>query len=186
MPARLPESAAVFTEAVASLRAVRLPAPVSVQEVPAPTRIAPFALALTAEVDGDDVLGSGRFVLLHDPSGQDSWEGDLRIVTYLRADLEPDLGEDPMLSDIGWSWLTEQMDPLPHHALGGTVTRVLSRSHGTLSDRPPTVEIEIRASWTPDTPDIGAHLETWAAVLCTVAGIPPLPEGVHALQRTLH
>ena len=30
-------------------------------------------------------------------------------------------------------------------------------------------------------PDLGAHLEAWADLLCTVAGLPPLPEGVVAL-----
>ena len=28
---------------------------------------------------------------------------------------------------------------------------------------------------------IGVHLQAWADLLCTIAGLPPLPEGVVAL-----
>ena len=68
---------------------------------------------------------------------------------------------------------------------------MLSDCHGTLAERPPTVELEIRASWTADDPDglirggVQAHLQGWAALLGTVAGLPPLPEGVSALRRGL-
>jgi len=46
----------------------------------------------------------------------------------------------------------------------------------------PTVEIEVRASWTP-VDDIAGHFTAWGALLCTVAGLPPLPAGVAALAR---
>ena len=60
-----------FARALESLRAARLRPEVRVTEVPAPARIAPFSLALTADVLGppttDEDLASGRFVLLPDP-----------------------------------------------------------------------------------------------------------------------
>jgi hypothetical protein len=115
------------------------------------------------------------------------------VVTYVRAALEPEFASDPVLSDVGWSWLTDCLAAAgaAPTALGGTVTRVLSDCHGTLAERPPTVELEIRASWTADDADgvvVGgllAHLQGWAALLGTVAGLPPLPEGVSALRRGL-
>src|SRR5205085_91091 len=63
MPDDAPEE---FLAAVRGLRAVRLRPEVVLEEVPAPQRIAPFALALSAEVvlDGEE-LATGRFVLLH-------------------------------------------------------------------------------------------------------------------------
>lgn len=184
MPAQLPDTGGDFATAVAALRLARLPGQVTLQEVPAPTRLAPQALALSADVDDDgDEVANGRFVLLHDPRGQDSWEGTFRVVTFAQANLEPDLGEDPLLSEIGWAWLTEQLDPLEPVNLGGTVTRVISHSHGVLADRPSNVEIEIRASWTPRDLQLAGHLEAWGALLCTAAGLPPLPEGVAQLQR---
>ena len=189
------ESSAEFAQAVQDLRGARLRPEVRLTEVPAPSRIAPYAVALTAEVvtagiseEGDE-LASGRFVLLHDPSAPEPWDGVWRAVTFARAELEPELANDPLLGAVGWSWL---MEALAHHdaryvAEGGTVTRVVSESFAGLDDRPATVEMEIRASWTPTGPDLGSHLHAWADLLCTIAGLPPLPEGVVALpgQRRL-
>ena len=45
----------------------------------------------------------------------------------------------------------------------------------------PAVEMEVRASWTPLGGSLGDHLEAWCNLLCTIAGLPPLPEGVIAL-----
>ena len=101
---------AEFAQALVDLRAARLRPEVRVTEVPAPQRIAPYAVALTGEVvsaDEDDVeLASGRFVLLHDPAAPEPWDGVWRAVTYARAELEPELASDPMLGAVGWTWLT--------------------------------------------------------------------------------
>lgn len=185
MPGAAPDA---FGRAVASLRTARPRSEVVLTEVPAPQRIAPFAAALTADVVvGDDELATGRFVLLHDPAGQDAWEGTFRVVTFVRAALEPELGADAMLGQVGWTWLEDALADAGAHAVarGGTVTRVLSESFAGLADRPATVEIEIRASWTPVDDDLAAHLRGWTDLLCTVAGLPPLPEGVVALPRQL-
>ena len=159
---------------------------VRLTEVPAPQRIAPFAVALTAEVLGsheDDELASGRFVLLHDPAAPEPWEGVWRAVTFARAELEPELATDPLLGAVGWTWLTGSLDSAgaDYTAEAGTVTRVVSESFAGLADRSATVEMEVRASWTPRTAEIGVHLQGWADLLCTIAGLPPLPEGVTAL-----
>ena len=112
---------AVFARTLSALRDVRLRSEVRLTEVPAPTRIAPYAAALTADVidvaDPDDDLATGRFVLLHDPAAPDTWDGQWRIVTFARAELEPELAGDPMLGAVGWSWLT---DSLANRNLGWT------------------------------------------------------------------
>ena len=177
---------AEFAQALADLRAARLRPEVRLTEVPAPQRIAPYAVALTAEVlgrDEDDELASGRFVLLHDPAAPEPWEGVWRAVTFARAELEPELATDPMLGAVGWTWLTGALEghDAPYTAEAGTVTRVVSESFAGLSDRSATVEMEVRASWTPLTAEVGVHLQGWADLLCTIAGLPPLPEGVTAL-----
>ena len=179
---------AEFSAALADLRAAVLRPEITLTEVPAPVRIAPHAVALTADVHptagSDDPVSTGRFVLLHDPSEPEPWGGPWRVVTFARAELEPEMAGDPVLGDVGWSWL---VDALEHHALAygaeaGTVTRVVSQSYAGLADRPATVEMEIRASWTPHDPvQIGAHLQAWCDVLCAIGGLPPLPEGVVAL-----
>jgi hypothetical protein len=182
MPDEAPEG---FLDVVTRLRGTVLRPEVTLEEVPAPQRIAPFALALSADVvsDGDE-LATGRFVLLHDPTGPDAWQGTYRIVTFVRAGLESELGNDPMLGQVGWSWLEEALGSTgaEHTAAGGTVTRVVSETFGALAGPPPTVEIEVRASWTP-LDDIVTHLEAWATLLCTVAGLEPLTPGVATLRR---
>jgi hypothetical protein len=74
-----------FSRALESLRAARLRPEVRLTEVPAPQRIAPYAVALTADVlpsvGSDDELASGRFVLLFDPSAPEPWNGQWRAVT---------------------------------------------------------------------------------------------------------
>jgi hypothetical protein len=183
------DTPAAFTRALKDLREARLRPEVRITEVPAPSRIAPYAVALTAEVvtaappaEGDE-LASGRFVLLHDPAAPEPWDGVWRAVTFARAELEPELGNDPMLGGVGWSWLMDALAShnAPYVAEGGTVTRVVSESFAGLAERETTVEMEIRASWTPIAPNLGAHLQAWAELLCTIAGLPPLPEGVVAL-----
>jgi hypothetical protein len=52
-----------------------------IEEVPAPQKLAPFAFALSADVViGESDLATGRFVLLHDPDGQEAWNGKFRAV----------------------------------------------------------------------------------------------------------
>jgi Protein of unknown function (DUF3000) len=181
-----------FARAVASLRPVRLRAEIRLAEAPAPQRLAPFAIALTADVtdssdsDGDDTA-TGRFVVLHDPAGQEAWQGDTRIVAYVRAELEPEMASDPFLADVAWTWLTEGLARrLPEHgyrAVGGTVTRVTSDCYGTMAGRPVVAHVELRVSWTPDSESLGGHLEAWGDVLAAAAGLAPLPPGVAALPN---
>ncbi|MCA1783479.1 MAG: DUF3000 domain-containing protein [Dermatophilaceae bacterium] len=179
---------AEFSAALADLRAAVLRPEIKLTEVPAPSRIAPYAVALTADVletaSADEALATGRFVLLHDPSEPEPWGGAWRAVTYARAEMEPEMATDPVLGDVGWSWLVDALDGhgVEYTAEAGTVTRVVSESYAGLADRPASVEMEIRASWTPIDPTrIGAHLQAWGDVLCAIGGLPPLPEGVVAL-----
>ncbi len=173
-----------FRAAVATMRAARLRPEVFCEEMPAPQRIAPFAAALTADVtvDGTD-LGTGRIILLHDPAGNDAWDGTYRCVAYARAEIEIDLVTDPMLAAVGWSWLTEALDAhgATYAAASGTVTRVATESFGGMSEEGGTAQLELRASWTPIGMDIGPHVEAWGELLCTAVGLEPVPEGVTAI-----
>ncbi len=169
---------------------------VSISEIPAPGKLAPYAVALGAEVvsaehpetTGADVdeLATGRVVVLYDPDRPSEWDGEFRVVSYIRAELEHELGHEAMLGSVAWSWLTEALETngCEVRSIGGTTTRVLSESFGTLAGRPATIDLEFRGSWTPvmeDPEQVGDHLSAWIDLLCTVAGLPPLPEGVTAL-----
>lgn len=175
-----------FAHALRSVHEARLRPEVRLTEVPAPTRLAPHAVAMTADIvdesDGEDVA-TGRFVLLHDPAEPEPWGSAWRVVTFARAELEPEVAGDPMLGAVGWSWLTDALETHEVQAdnLAGTVTHVVSESFGDLDERESTVEMEIRASWSPADPEVGRHLQAWVDMLGTVGGLPPLPDGVVAL-----
>jgi hypothetical protein len=188
------EVPAPFRAALDSLRDHRVRPEVHLTEVPAPARIAPYSVALSGELpagpgdaldelDGHPELATGRFVALYDPAGQEAWDGTFRIVTLVRAHLDAELGNDPLLAEVAWTWLLDSLaaEGAAARALSGTVTRVLSQSFGSLETHPDDVEVEIRASWTPAGSDLGPHIRAWGALLCTSAGMPPLPEGVTSL-----
>ena len=173
-----------FRRAVQDLQSAPWRPELEVDEMPAPQRIAPFSAAVTADVlVGGEEVGSGRLVLLHDPAGNAAWQGTFRCVTFARADVDPEMVTDPLLAQVGWSWL---LDALASHAAdyeapSGTVTSVASESFGGMAEEPPRAEIEVRASWTPQLVDgvgLAPHLAAWAELLCTTAGLPPLPPGV--------
>ncbi|PJE93944.1 DUF3000 domain-containing protein [Streptomyces carminius] len=183
-----------FRQAVAALAEVRPRPEVRLGPLPAPRRLAPFAYALEAavEVDGEE-LADGRFVLLHDPAGQEAWQGTFRVVTLARAELEPEIAADPLLPEVTWAWLTGALQArrAAYAEPGGTVTRASSHSFGELAGQAPHSEIEIRASWTPreardpgspraprelgELPGntAGGHLYAWCDLLSQCAGLPP-------------
>lgn len=181
------EQPPAFREAVAAMRSATLRPEVFCEQMPAPQRIAPYAAALSADVTIDDTdAGTGRIILLHDPDGNDAWEGTFRCVAYCRCEIELDMVTDPLLADVGWTWLTDALagHGATYTAASGTVTRVATESFGGMADDGGNAQIEIRASWTPlaaadaTVPDIGPHIEAWAELLCTAAGLEPVPDGV--------
>lgn len=182
---------ALFTRATSELRDASWRPELAVEEMPAPQRIAPYSAAVTADVlVGGDEVGTGRLVLLHDPAGNPAWQGTFRLVTFARAEVDLEMVTDPLLAEVGWSWLIDSLTD--HHAdyaePSGTVTSVSSHSFGAMvaehdPDSPAAAraEVEIRASWTPVLDvehGLAAHCSAWGDLLCTVAGLPSLPEGV--------
>lgn len=175
------------------LRSFTPRAEIILEEVPAPQKLATYSFAFTADVsngqqgDSEAEIASGRFVILHEPGGQDTWEGEYRCVTFMRADVESEMQEDPLLPEVGWNWLLDSLNATGalYNAPSGTVTRVSSASFGKLSPRSDESEIEIRASWTPlidKSEDIFDHVQAWCNLLTEVSGLPPIPEGVASLN----
>jgi hypothetical protein len=185
----------VFAAAVAALEAGRdavaeVREDLSFEDCPAPSRLAPHAaaLAVTAYRDGEEV-GTGRLVLLHDPAGQDGWTGMFRVVVHVHADVDEEMAADPLLGEVGWSWLTDALDL---HAPGygapsGTVTRVITEGYGTKADEPPSTGFELRASWCPDDDEASGEIcgavLAWSDLLAAAAGLPAQPPGTRALGR---
>ena len=175
------------------------------EDVQAPKRLAPFATAIAATVQRDDAdVAWGRLVLLYDPDGQEGWDGAFRLVAYIRAEVEPEVAADPLLGEVGWSWLCEALDThVPGYALpSGTVTRVITEGFGAKRDELPLTGFELRASWSPAGPpgadarkgaagdgdggsdlesfDLSAHIAAWCDCLSAAAGLEP--QGTRALR----
>jgi hypothetical protein len=177
---------AIFVQALSGLRSVRPRPEIALAEMSPPQKLAPYAYALTASVGRDrDEAATGRLILLHNPAGHEAWAGTLRLVTYVSAELDAEMATDPLLPEVGWSWLT---DALEHHgatytAAAGTVTQTLSTRFGDIAGQPAAADIEIRASWTPIDHDLEPHAKAWCALLASAAGLPP--PGVVALPGRL-
>jgi hypothetical protein len=163
------------------------------EEEPPPRRLAPLAYAVAAtvlaEAGGDTEVGSGKFVLLFDPAGQPGWDGKHRIIGYVRAELEPEMTADPLVNEVGWSWLTEALDARTtgYRMISGTVTTVVTQGFGSKEDEPTSTGFELRASWSPVISDessaaLDGHVAAWCDVVCAAAGLPPVAPGVAALR----
>ncbi|TWE21995.1 DUF3000 family protein [Prauserella muralis] len=166
-----------FRAAVAGLQAVRPRPEVSLEPIRAPQRLAPWAYALSCETQGaGDVLASGRLVLLHDPDGQEAWNGVFRLVVYVRAGLDRELATDPFLPAVGWSWLTDALEAsgAAWSTLGGTVTETSSARFGDIAGPARTDDLELRASWTPVTSELRPHGEAFCQLMASYAGLPPV------------
>lgn len=162
----------------------------TVTEITAPAGLAPSAIALAADVRPaahgvDSVLGTGRFILLHDPEAPEAWDGEFRVVCFAQAPLETDIGLDPFLADVTWSWLVDALAArsAEHRAASGTATKIISTGFGELAARGDGAQLELRASWTPTGGGFDAHLEAWGDLLCLLAGLPPSPDVVGLLPR---
>lgn len=195
-------AAAGFGVIVAGLQAQReqiggLRPELDFEDVPAPRTLAPYASAVAATVwAGDDEIASGRLILLYDPAGQTGWAGPLRVIAYIHADLDPDIAEDPLIGQVGWTWLTEA---LGNHTAGyaepsGTVTTVITEGFGAKESEAAVTGFELRASWSPTGPgnraddndldslDLSAHISAWCDCLSAAAGLEP--PGTRALRPT--
>ncbi len=159
------------------------------EDWPPPKRLAPHAIALaaTAYRDGCEA-GTGKLVLLYDPAGRADWTGTFRVVAHVQADVEAEMAADPLLGEVGWSWLTDALEVHApgYAAAGGTVTRVITEGFGAKADDAPTTAFDLRASWSP-CPDgklsdeIAGAVLAWCDLLAAAAGLPAA--GTTALRR---
>ncbi len=173
-----------FAAVADALRALTFRPDFTVREIPAPSSLAPDAFTLAGDVRPrdhgiDSEYGTGRLILLHDAAEPDAWNGAWRIVCFAQAPLEPEIGTDPLLADVAWSWLVDALETrgARFHSASGTATKTLSKGFGSLAGEPDGAQIELRASWSPDG-DIGVHVEAWAELVCMLAGLPPGSEGI--------
>lgn len=177
-----------FAAVVEQLRDTDMRDELRIREIPAPGGIAPHAFAVAADVGDapegrDSEYGTGRFILMYDPSEPDAWNGVFRIVSFAQAPQDPEIASDPFLAQVTWSWLVDALAQrgATYHSPSGTATKIISAGFGELSDNREGAQIELRASWTP-TGDLGPHLAAWSDVLCVLAGLS-IEEGTVPIDR---
>src|SRR6201989_716720 len=100
-----PPAEATFAAAVAAFAAGREAQrrrDLLFEDVPAPKRLGPFAIATAATVRRDEAdVAWGRLVLLYDPDGQQGWNGLFRLVAYVRGGVGTRVGGAPPLGGVG-------------------------------------------------------------------------------------
>lgn len=181
-----------FNAAVESMHRAQLRPEISLGTIRPPQRPAPYSHAVGLEVqelDDDapvptDSQGDafGRLILLYSPSTEEAWEGSMRLVAYIQADMDDAVASDPLLPDVAWQWLGESLAEAgaDYTNLGGTVTSTSSVRFGEIGGPPRAYQIEMRASWTATGTDLSHHVEAFSKVLAHVAGLPP--EGVAGID----
>ena len=177
-----------FIAACDSLKAAQLRSELQLVEIAAPASIAPHAVAYAADVRpsshaSDSEWGTGRFIALYDPEQPDEWGGPWRVICFAQAPLELEIGADPFVTDVAWSWLIDALETrgASYHSPSGTATRTQSKGFGELADEGEGSQIELRASWSPRNGDLTEHLEAWGELLAMLAGLPPGNEDVSLL-----
>ncbi|MCD4549470.1 DUF3000 domain-containing protein [Schaalia sp. lx-260] len=165
-----------FVTALLSVRDAAQHPLMEYEEIPAPTRLAPWNAALTLRTREENYAqprSTGRFVILHDPHTQPGWNGTFRVVAHMRSQIDAEMCNDPLLSEAIWHWAHDCLEEAGagYHDITGTVTREISESFGGLDLRGATLHVELRASWTPYTAYLGEHLSAWSELMCRTAGI---------------
>lgn len=183
-----PSPSDAFASLIASIDRAQPRDELVVTTITAPTGLAPYAHALAADVNparhaDDSDLGTGRLIVLYDPEEPEAWGGPVRIVCFAQAPLETDIGLDPFVAEVAWSWLMDGLAQrhAEYTAASGTATKVLSTGFGELAAQGSGAQLELRASWSPLDDDLSAHIEGWTELLCMVAGYPPAHDGVAVL-----
>lgn len=160
----------------------------TISQIDAPAKLAKEAIAFAADVSSEHIHdnsdhGTGRLVLLHEPTPNPQWGGNFRIIVFAKSPLETHIGADEEISDVAWAWLMEALHnrgaEFSHEA--GTTTRIISSGFGSLAGQSDHAELEMRSSWSP----IGSltpHLEAWQDLICMMSGHPLFPQDVTPLH----
>ena len=174
-----------FNRAVEAMHGANLREEITLGTIRPPQRLAPYSHAVGLEVaqpvpedlslpvhsDGD---AFGRLILLHDPAADEAWDGQMRMVAYIQADVDHVMAEDQLMPEVAWDWLKEALETngAGFTNLGGTVTATSSMRFGEIGGPPRAYQLELRASWTATGLDLDHHVEAFAEVLAHAAGLP--------------
>ena len=182
-----PDVSAEFQAAVDAIRSAEVRDEIHLKQIEEPEKLATHAIAFSAHIVEELATpadaGTGRFGLLWEPDVQEAWNSRFLVVCFAKAPLETNIGADELGSDIAWAWLTDALSN--RHAeygnAAGTATRIISSGYGSLASQADHAELEVRASWSPRSYEIGQHLEAWQDLVCIMSGFAHLPQGVSSI-----
>jgi len=144
-----------------------------------PQRLAPYSYALGAEVSIPDRRSSpngprrrlGRLILLHDPDGSEAWDGTMRLGRYHPATWTPPRPSTrccPRWRGAGWSTRStpgRARHSSRRHGHGHHLCR-----YGDISGPPRAHQLEMRASWTATSLELGTHVQAFCEVSSNAPG----------------
>lgn len=183
-----PDVATEFQAAVDAIRHAEVREELHLKQIEEPEKLATHAIAFSAhiveELSTSADAGTGRFVLLWEPEMQAAWGSRFRVVCFAKSPLETNIGADELGSDIAWAWLTDALSNrnAEYSNAAGTATRIMSSGYGSLATQADHAELEVRASWSPASFEIGQHLEAWQDLVCIMSGFAHLPQGVSSIS----
>ena len=183
-----PDVSAEFQAAVDAIRGAEVREEIHLKQIEEPEKLATHAIAFSAhiveELSSSADAGTGRFVLLWEPEMQAAWGSRFRVVCFAKSPLETNIGADELGSDIAWAWLTDALSNrnAAYSNAAGTATRIMSSGYGSLATQADHAELEVRASWSPKSFEIGQHLEAWQDLVCIMSGFAHLPHGVASIS----
>jgi len=170
------EVPAQFASAAMSLRQELLRSELETHQIPAPDKIAQFALAFSTHrpnpAETPTSRAAGRIVFLYDTDQFDTWGSNLRVIAYGKSPLESDIIDDADYAQYWWGTL--ELTLAKHGAQfthsAGTITKMISTGVGTLQNEPVHTEIELRASWSPTEDNFAPHFAAWQDLVAEMAG----------------
>ena len=182
-----PSVSAEFQAAVDAIRSAEIREEIHLKQIEEPEKLATHAIAFSAHIVEELATpadaGTGRFVLMWEPEMQAAWGSRFRVVCFAKSPLETNIGADELGSDIAWAWLTDALSnrQAQYSNAAGTATRIISSGYGSLATQADHAELEVRASWSPKSYEIGQHLEAWQDLVCIMSGFAHLPQGVSSI-----
>jgi len=186
MPDNIPSE---FATAAIGLANPKLRTELDTQQIDAPEKIAPFALAFATQVPNRAETpmnrGVGRIVFIYDESQFETWGSNMRVIAYAKSPYENEMALEDDYANFCWGLLTRSLTnnevSFSHEA--GTVTKMTATGMGSLSDEKVGSEVELRASWSPTDKDLAKHFAAWQDLVAGLAGFSVEGESIIQLKK---
>jgi hypothetical protein len=183
------EVPAQFASAALGLTKELLRSELETHQIPAPDKIAQFAIAFSTHrpnpAETPSSRAAGRVVFLYDTDQFETWGSNMRVIAYGKSPLESGVIDDSDYANYWWGTLelTLQNHGATYSTGAGTITKMISTGVGSLENEPVHTEIELRASWSPIEDNLAPHFAAWQDLIAEMAGFHHAGEEVVKLAK---